>query len=111
MYAELRPYGAGSAHPRRRPVGSQPSQTNWQSVERDLLTVTTRVSALAREPSIRTLPDGGLDGEHERWAADRLARQQAPPGKRRSAAQHRATADRAAPSEPEHSRPRWGIGR
>ncbi len=112
MYAELRPYGQ-AAHTRDASGRLAAVADELAGVERDLRTATARVEALASEPSIRTLPDGGLDGEHERWAADRLARQQAAAreAKERRQRQQESTADRAASSEPEHSRPRGGIGR
>jgi exodeoxyribonuclease V alpha subunit len=109
IYAELRSTGrAGLA---RNPAGRLSAVAEeLAGVERDLRSATARVAALHGEPSLRTLPDDGLDGEHQRWAADRAARQQAAS---RAAQQRRQnptgqTADRAAPTDPEHSRPQVG---
>ena len=67
MYTELRPYGRAAhvSNPRERLTNLTAELAN---VERDLRTATTRVRAISNEPSIRTLPNGGLDSEHHRWA-------------------------------------------
>ncbi|UUZ60212.1 hypothetical protein [Nocardioides sp. B-3] len=110
IYAELRPYGQ-TAHTRDTTGRLDVVADELAGVERDLRAASARVRALASEPSIRTLPDEGLDGEHDRWTADRLARRQAATqGSQRpqTAPTREATADRPASSEPEHSRPRAG---
>lgn len=76
MYAELRPYGQ-TAHTRDATERLDVVADELARVARDLRTAGARAQALASEPSVRTLPDGGLDGQHDRWAADHLARRQA----------------------------------
>ena len=113
MYAELRPYGRAAhvSDPRERLTDVTAELAN---VERDLRTATTRVRAISNEPSIRTLPNGGLDSEHHRWAADRRARQQADAreARERLRLQH-DKARRIEPTPPSHSTPgrSQGIGR
>lgn len=72
MHAELSPYGL-TAHARDATGRLDAVVDELAAVEGDLRTASSRVQALTSEPSLRTLPTGGLDGEHDRWAADRLA--------------------------------------
>jgi exodeoxyribonuclease V alpha subunit len=113
MYAELRPYGR-AAH-----VGDPGERLTdvtaaLADVERDLHTATSRVRAVANEPSIRTLPNCGLDSEQDRWAADRRARQQADARDARERLRlQQEKARRIEPTPPSRSTPdrSWGIGR
>lgn len=113
MYAELRSYGR-AAH-----VGDPGDcltdvTAELVDVERDLRAATSRVRAIANEPSIRTLPDGGLESEHDRWAADRRARQQADARDARERLRlQQEKARRIEPHPPSRSTPGrgWGIGR
>ena len=73
IYAELRAYGR-AAHVRDPDDRLTDVTAVLADVERDLRTATSRVRAVANEPSNRALPNGGLDSEHDRWAADRRAR-------------------------------------
>ncbi|RHW26298.1 TrwC relaxase [Nocardioides immobilis] len=112
MYAELRPYGR-AAHTRDATGRLSAVAEELAGVERELRTVSTRLNALNIEPSLRTLPDGDLDNEHQRWADDRGARQKAAT---REANEHRQRLEKAqrieppppSPSTPDHGR---GIGR
>ena len=109
MYAELRPYGQAAhtrdAHGRLTAVVDQ-----LAGVQRDLRTATAQVDALQREPAVRALPRTGVDGERDRWAADRAARAggRLSRGQAAPAAPARDTPDRANPTRPKHSRPRAG---
>ena len=76
MYAELRPYGR-AAHTRDADGRLTTVVDQLAGVQRDLRTATARVDVLQREPAVRALPRAGVDGERERWAADRVARQEA----------------------------------
>ena len=113
MYAELGPYGR-AAH-----VGDPGDRLTdvtavLADVERDLRTATSRVRAVANEPSIRTLPNGGLESEHDRWTADRHARQQAAARDARERLRlQQEKARRIEPTPPSRSTPDrgWGIGR
>lgn len=113
MYAELRSYGP-AAH-----VGDPGDcltdvTAELANVERDLRTATSRLRAVANEPSIRTLPNGGLASEHDRWAADRRARQQADVRDARERLRiQQEKARRIEPTPPSRSTPDrgWGIGR
>ena len=115
VYAELRPYGQ-TAHTRDATGCLNAVADELAGVERDLRTAGARVQALAGEPSVRTLPDEGLDGEHDRWAADRLAvarkhaaTQEANHRQQRQQANRR----RIEPPPPSRNTPDhgWGIGR
>ena len=75
-YAELRPYGQ-AAHTRDAGGRLAAVVDQLAGVERDLRTATARVDVLQREPAVRALPRAGVDGERERWAADRVALQAA----------------------------------
>ena len=113
MHADLRPHRR--ATDTRDPAGRLTAVNDEVAdVERNLYAATARLQTLNREPSIRTLPDGGLDGEHARWAADRLASQQAATQEateRWQRQQHKTRhVEPPAPSRssPDHG---WGIGR
>ncbi|WP_182481262.1 MobF family relaxase [Nocardioides immobilis] len=110
MYAELRPYGK-AAHTRDAASRLAAVADELAAVEGDLHTATTRVGALASEPCLRTLPDGGFDVEHDRWAADRLVRQQTATREaweRRQEQTRRIEPPPPSRSTPDHGR---GIGR
>jgi len=108
LYAELRSTGrAGLA---RNPADRLSAVAEeLAGVERDLRSAMARVAALNGEPSLRTLPDDGLGGEHQRWAADRAARQQAAS---RAAQQRRQSRQRRRiePPPPSRSTPDHGRG-
>jgi hypothetical protein len=112
MYAELRPYGR-AAHTRDATGRFAAVTDELAGVERELRTATARVLALTSEPRVRTFPGPGLDGEHQRWAADRAARQEAAS---REAQQRRQSRQKSRWIEPpslgrstgDHG---WGIGR
>ncbi|MCW2833658.1 MAG: TrwC9 [Nocardioides sp.] len=110
MYAELRPYGRAAhvSNPRERLTNLT---AELADVERDLRAATSRVRAVSNEPSIRTLPSGGLDSEHDRWVADRRARQQADAhdGRERLRLQQEK-ARRIEPTPPNRSTPGRGGG-
>ena len=74
---------------------------------------TARVQGLNGEPSLRTLTVGELDGEHQRWAADRVARQEAASREAQQRWQTRQERRRIEPPSPSRSTPdhRKGIGR
>ena len=76
MDAELSPYGH-AAHTRDAGARLAAVVDQLAGVRRDLLSARTRVDVLQRERAVRALPSGGVDGERERWAADRAARRQA----------------------------------
>jgi hypothetical protein len=112
LEAELRPYRR-AAHV-CDPAGRLTAVTGeLAEVERDLHTATARVRALVNEPTIRTLPDGGLDSERDRWAADRHTQQQT--AARQAHERLRREQEKARQIEPPPtSRPPdrgWGIGR
>jgi exodeoxyribonuclease V alpha subunit len=113
LYAELRPHGR-AAHVADPADCLTDVTAVLADVERDLRTATSRVRAVANEPSIRTLPNGGLESERDRWAADRRARQQAAAreAKERWQGQQRKSR-RIEPTPPSRSTPDrgWGIGR
>ena len=110
IYAELRPYGR-AAHvgdPGRRLTAVT---VELADVERDLRTATSRVRAVANEPSIRALPSGGLDSEHDRWVADRRARQEADAREARERLRlQQEKARRIEPTPPSRSTPDRGSG-
>ena len=109
-YAELLPYGR-AAHlgdPGRRLTAVTAELAN---VERDLRTATSCVQAVSNEQSIRTLPNGGLDSEHDRWVADRRARQQADAREARERLRlQQEKARRIEPTPPSRSTPGRGSG-
>jgi exodeoxyribonuclease V alpha subunit len=112
IYAELRPYGR-AAHvgdPGRRLTAVT---VELADVERDLRTATSRVRAVANEPSIRALPSGGLEKERDRWVAHRRARQEADAREARERLRlHQEKARQIEPTPPSRSTPdRGGIGR
>ncbi len=110
MYAELRPYRS-AAHVRDADGRLTAVADELAGVEQELEAATARVQALVSDPSIRTLPAGGLGGEHDRWAADRLARQQT--ATQQAQQRRRETARRMEPTPPglSGSGRGWGIGR
>ena len=114
MYAELRPYGR-AAHVRDPDDRLTAVTTELADVERDLRTASARVQAIASEPSVRTLPDGGLDSEHDRWTADRRTRQQAAAWAANDRRQRQQEKRRRIEPPPPPSRITpdrgWGIGR
>ena len=113
MHAELRPYRR-AAHVRDAGEYLADVTAELTDVERDLRRATVRVRALANEPSIRTPPDGGLDSERDRWAADRRARQQAAAREAKERWQRQQQKSRRIePSPPSWGAPDpgWGIGR
>lgn len=115
IYAELRPY-RHTAHTRNATGRLDAVADELAGVERDLRTAGARVHALASEPSVRTLPNGGLDGEHDRWAVDRLAvarkhaATQEANHRRQRQQESRRRIEPPPPSRntPDHG---WGIGR
>lgn len=109
MYEELRRYGR-AAHVRDVGDSLTALTVELAEVERDLRTAAAHVRAATNDPSIRTLPGDRLDDEHDRWAADRLARQQADV---RTAREHRHRQARRVEPTPSRSTPDhgWGIGR
>jgi len=110
MYAELRPYGR-AAHVDDPGDCLTDVTAVLADVERDVRTATSRVRAVANEPSIRTLPNGGLESEHDRWAADRRARQQANArGARERLRLQQEKARRIEPIPPSRSTPDRGRG-
>jgi hypothetical protein len=111
-YAQLRPYGQ-AAHT-RDPGGRLAAVTDeLASVQRDLRTATAQVDVLQREPTVRALPQAGLDQERERWAADRVARHQAASREDKEHRQRRQETPRTEPPPPSRSTPdhRRGVGR
>lgn len=113
IHAELRRYGR-AAHVRDPGARLTDVTAELADVERDLGTATSRVRAVANEPSVRTLPNGGLDSEHDRWAADRRARQQSDARDARERLRlQQEKARRIEPTPPSRSTPDrgWGIGR
>ncbi len=109
VYAELRPYGrAGFA---RDATGRLAAVTDELAVvERELRSASTRVKALNGEPSLRTLPDGELDGERDRWAADRVGRREAAARDAEARRQRRHQPRRVEPPHPSWSTPDRGHG-
>jgi exodeoxyribonuclease V alpha subunit len=112
IYAELRPYGQ-TAHTRDATGRLAAVADELAGVERDLGTATAAVRALTRESSLRVLPDGELDSEHQRWADDRGARQKAAAREANDRRQRRHQRRRIEPPPPSRSTPDrgWGIGR
>jgi exodeoxyribonuclease V alpha subunit len=112
MHAELQPYGR-AAHTRDAAGRLAALADELAGVERELRTVPARVEALNGEPSLRTLAVGELDGEHQRWAADRVARQEAASREAQQRWQTRQERRRIEPPSPSRSTPdhRKGIGR
>ncbi len=109
MGAELRPY-AQAAH--QRDAGGRLTTVVDQlaGVERDLHSATTRVDVLQREPAVRALPRAGVDGERERWTADRAARQQAAARETNQRQQRQHQTPRIEPPPPSRGTPDHGRG-
>jgi len=107
--AELRPYGRAArtadATGRLATVAD-----DLAGVERDLRTATAGVEALTSESRMRALPGGGLDGEHQRWAADRLACQEAAALDANERRQRQQKSRRIQPSPPSRGTPDHGRG-
>ena len=112
MYAELRPYGQ-AAHTRDASGRLAAVVDQLAGVQLDLRTATTRVEVLQREPAVRALPRAGVDGERDRWAADRAARQEAASRQAKERRQRRPETRRIDPRPPSPSAadPGRGIGR
>jgi conjugative relaxase-like TrwC/TraI family protein len=113
IYSELRPYRRAA---RVRDTGEHLADVTAElaDIERDLRRTTARVRALASEPSIRTLPDGGLDSERDRWVAERRTRQQAAAREdkeRWQLQQHRSRRTEPTPTTRGTPDGGWGIGR
>ncbi len=108
MYTELCPHGR-VAHTRDATGRLAVVAEELAGVERELRTVSTRVDALNREPSLRTLPGAGPDGEHQRWAADRIARQQSAAREANERRQRLEMARRIEPPPPSPSAPAGGA--
>lgn len=111
-YAALRPYGrAGFARDAAGRLAAVADKL--AGVERELRTVSTRLDALSRQPSIRTLPGGELDVEHQRWAAARLTGQEAAALEAEERWRSGQGRRRIEPPPPSRSTPDrgWGIGR
>lgn len=110
MFAELRPYGR-AAHVGDPGEWLTNVTAKLADVARDLRVATSRVAATENEPSIRTLPNGGLDSEHDRWDADRRARQQEDAGQARERLRlQQQKARRIPPTPPSRSTPGRGQG-
>ena len=109
MYAELRPYGQ-AAHTRDAGGRLAAVVDQLAGVQRDLRTATARVEVLQREPAVRALPRAGVDGERERWAADRAARQEAASREAKERRQRQQETRRIEPPPPSPSTPDHGRG-
>ena len=109
MYAQLRPYGqaahTGDAHGRLTTVEDQ-----LADVQRDLRTATAQVDVLQREPAVRALPRTGVDGERDRWAADRAAGHEAASRETKQRRQRQQETRRIEPTPPGRSTPDHGPG-
>ena len=109
MYAELRPYGQ-AAHTRDAGGRLTAVVDQLAGVQRDLRTATARVDVLQREPAVRALPRAGVDGERDRWAADRAARQEAASREAKQRRQRQQETRRIEPPPPSRSTPDHGRG-
>jgi hypothetical protein len=109
MYAELRPYGP-AAHTRDVDGRLAAVVDRLARVRRDLQTATARVDVLEREPAVRTLRPGGIDGERERWAADLVARQEAATREAKQRRQRQQETRRIEPTPPSRRTPDHGRG-
>jgi hypothetical protein len=108
-YAELRPHGQ-AAHTRDAGGRLTAVVDQLAGVQRDLRTATTRVEVLERDPAVRALPRAGVDGERERWAADRQARQEAATREAKQRQQRQQETPRIEPPPPSRSTPEHGRG-
>jgi hypothetical protein len=109
MHAQLRPYGQ-AAHTRDAASRITAVVDQLAGVERDLHTATARVDILTSEPRVRALPGEGPEGEHERWAADRVARQEAASGEVKVRRQRQQETRRIEPPTPSQGAPDHGRG-
>ena len=112
MYAELRPYGQ-AAQTRDADSRLTTVEDPLAGAQHVLGTATAQVDALQREPAVRALPRAGVDGERERWAADRQARKEAATREAKQRRQRQQETQRIEPPPPSPSTPdhRRGIGR
>lgn len=113
MFADLRAHRRAGHRPdpAARLVGLA---EDVPDVEQELRAAKARVRALTNEPSIRALPDGELECERHRWAADHRSRQKAAVREARERLQRaQGTARRLEPlpTSPSTSDRGWGIGR
>ena len=93
------------------PANDSPSSwTNWQISTSSLRTATARVEALHREPAVRAPRPAVVGGERERWAADRLARQEAATREATQRRQRQQETPRIEPTRPSRSTPDHGRG-
>jgi exodeoxyribonuclease V alpha subunit len=109
MYAELRPYGQ-AAHTRDVSGRLAAVVDQLAGVQLDLHTATARVDVLTSEPTVRALPGGGPEGEHERWSADRVARQGATSRQAKDRRQRQQETRRIEPPPPSRRTPDHGRG-
>ena len=108
-YAQLRPYGQAALT--RDAAGRLSTIANeLAGVQRDLRTATARVDVLQREPALRALPPAGVDGERERWAADRVAVQEAASREAKQRRQRKQATRRIEPPPPSRGTPDHGRG-
>jgi hypothetical protein len=112
IYAELRPHDT-TAHLYDATSRLTEVADELATTERALDTANAEVDALRRDPALRTLSRAGIDGEYQRWTADRVARQEAATleaGERRQRQQQtrRIGPAPASPRSPDHGP---GIGR
>ena len=100
----------GPPTPPTPPADSPPSSTNWLVFNATCAPPPHVSRPPARAGGSELFPGRRSTASDERWAADRLARQEAACSRRQGAlaAPEEVTPDPAAPAEPEHSRPRAG---
>jgi conjugative relaxase-like TrwC/TraI family protein len=109
IYAELRPYGQ-AAHTRDADSRLTAVVNHLADLKRDLHAATAGVDVHASEPRVRALPGGGPEGERERWAADRVARQEAASHEVKVRRQRQQESRRVQPPPPSWSTPDHGRG-
>ncbi|MFT4008826.1 MAG: MobF family relaxase [Nocardioidaceae bacterium] len=95
LAARLRPYAPVAYHPDLPELLDQ-VQADLDRLAPQVRVADQRVHTLTRAPEIRVLPAGRLDAEHDQWAADREAAQEAArvAARLRAAREHDAAARR-----------------
>ena len=104
------PVRPGRAHPRRRRPTRRRRRTNWQASNATCAPPPHESMSSSASRAVRALPRAGVDGERERWAADRVARQEAAARDAKERRQRQQETRRIEPPPPSRSTPDHGRG-